>query len=496
MHAEPPGRAAAPAASPSSGTAPSTTPARLLADGPGRRRRAKSASSSTRQSTNEDLYALARLAFDHLGVGKAYLAGLDQGWSDDILVSRRQEPEHRRRQAIGAGRLRTLLDLANDLKAGALTALLVVGTRRRAREERRARALPLDRLQTLVVVATHRDAVTDAAQVALPLAAWAEVDGTFTNKLGMVQRIRAAVPPAGDALPGWEILSHLARKLGATMDFTEPKAVFAEAKQKLPFMKGADWGRPKLPVQLRFAELARLDAECLTDTLGFTVVAALIKILFMILGFLMPLASILTWLERRQSSMMQDRLGPNRANIPLPWKWAEAANWRMWGITHFMADAVKFLFKEDYVPSKAHKFLFMWAPDHGDGPAAHRRGDHPLRSVALLGRAVRQGGRVCSQPGAAADRPPRRRPAVLLRHLLAGRLRRHPGRLGLPQQVGDDGRPARQLADDVLRGHDGHGRARRVPGDGHARAGRDRRPADGLLQLRASSASRSGSCCS
>ena len=63
----------------------------------------------------------------------------------------------------------------------------------------------------------------------------------------------APVPPAGDSLPGWEILSHVARRLGATMDFTEPKAVFAEAKQKLPFMKDADWGRLKLPVQLRFA---------------------------------------------------------------------------------------------------------------------------------------------------------------------------------------------------------------------------------------------------
>ena len=69
----------------------------------------------------------------------------------------------------------------------------------------------------------------------------------------MVQRVRAAVPPAGDSLPGWEILSHLARKLGATMDYQEAKAVFAEAKQKLPFMKDADWGRPMLPVQLRFA---------------------------------------------------------------------------------------------------------------------------------------------------------------------------------------------------------------------------------------------------
>jgi len=103
---------------------------------------------------------------------------------------------------------------------------------------------------------------------------------------------------------------------------------------------------------------------------GFLVIEAIIKILFMVLGFLMPLASILTWMERRQSSMMQDRLGPNRANIPLPWKWrGKQANWRMWGITHFMADALKFITKEDYVPSKAHKFLFMWAPIMSMAPA-------------------------------------------------------------------------------------------------------------------------------
>jgi len=43
-------------------------------------------------SPNEDLYALAKLAFDHLGVGKAYLAGRDQGWSDKILVSADKNP--------------------------------------------------------------------------------------------------------------------------------------------------------------------------------------------------------------------------------------------------------------------------------------------------------------------------------------------------------------------------------------------------------------------
>ena len=70
-------------------------------------------------------------------------------------------------------------------------------------------------------------------------------------------------------------------------------------------------------------------------TLAFNIVAAIVKIAFIILGFLMPLASILTWMERRQSAMMQDRLGPNRAYIALPFtKWRP----RAWGITHFIAD--------------------------------------------------------------------------------------------------------------------------------------------------------------
>src|SRR3954452_18496352 len=95
-------------------------------------------------------------------------------------------------------------------------------------------------------------------------------------------------------------------------------------------------------------------------SLGFNVVAAVSKIAFMIMGFLMPVASILTWLERRQSAMMQDRLGPNRANIgPV----------KAWGITHFLADALKFLFKEDFVPPKAHKFLFALAPILALAPA-------------------------------------------------------------------------------------------------------------------------------
>ena len=84
-----------------------------------------------------------------------------------------------------------------------------------------------------------------------------------------------------------------------------------------------------------------------------TAVAALLKLLLLVMGFVMPLASLSTWAERRQSAMMQDRLGPNRANIgPV----------KLWGILHFVADAIKMMFKEDVVPSKVDRFLFALAP--------------------------------------------------------------------------------------------------------------------------------------
>jgi NADH-quinone oxidoreductase subunit H len=78
-----------------------------------------------------------------------------------------------------------------------------------------------------------------------------------------------------------------------------------------------------------------------------------VKWLGLIMGFVMPVASLLTWAERRQSAMMQDRLGPNRANI---------GKVKLWGILHFVADAAKMMFKEDFVPARAHRALFTLAP--------------------------------------------------------------------------------------------------------------------------------------
>jgi NADH-quinone oxidoreductase subunit G len=214
------------------------------------------------QSSNEDLYALARLAFENLGLTRAYLAGHDQGWSDDILVSADKNPNTAGALAIGEGRLRSLLDLANDIKSGALSALLVVGEDG-VLGEGGFSAMPLTSLSALVVLGWRRDPLVASAHVSLPMADWAEIDGTITNRQGMVQRLRPAVAAAGDALPGWEILSLLAERLGTPMEFgvapngkprsASARAVFLEAQQKVPLLKKGEWGRSYLPVQLRFA---------------------------------------------------------------------------------------------------------------------------------------------------------------------------------------------------------------------------------------------------
>jgi len=78
----------------------------------------------------------------------------------------------------------------------------------------------------------------------------------------------------------------------------------------------------------------------------------LIKALFFVTCVL-SLTSFLTWQERKQSAVMQDRLGANRAEI---------FGIRAFGLFHIFADALKMFFKEDYVPPGGDKLLHTAAP--------------------------------------------------------------------------------------------------------------------------------------
>lgn len=82
------------------------------------------------------------------------------------------------------------------------------------------------------------------------------------------------------------------------------------------------------------------------------ILIVLIKAIFFI-SCVLTLTSLLTWMERKQSAVMQDRLGANRAPI---------LGFRAFGLFHIVADALKMFFKEDYVPPGGEKALHTAAP--------------------------------------------------------------------------------------------------------------------------------------
>ena len=77
------------------------------------------------------------------------------------------------------------------------------------------------------------------------------------------------------------------------------------------------------------------------------------KVLFAVLGFGLEHRGFLGWVERKQSAVMQDRIGANRASI---------FGITIIGLFHPIADAIKMLTKEDFVAKGAHKPLHGLAP--------------------------------------------------------------------------------------------------------------------------------------
>jgi len=82
-------------------------------------------------------------------------------------------------------------------------------------------------------------------------------------------------------------------------------------------------------------------------------VGVIVKMLFIVLvvaGLFLPL---ITWVERKQSAVMQDRIGANRADL---------AGLTLIGLLHPAADVLKLLSKEDVVPLGANRVLHRLAP--------------------------------------------------------------------------------------------------------------------------------------
>lgn len=209
------------------------------------------------QATNEDNYALAKLAAS-LGIQRLYMSGhaLRPDRQDDILMHADVNPNTTGVRAIAEslapGKAKSARQLAADIASGSLKAVLALGDKLALDADPDLKA-SISKLDLFAVLTPWSVGLADAAHVALPTASWAETDGTFTNKQGMVQRIRRAIEPAGDSRPAWEIIRELGKRLNAPLAYPTVKVLFKEMTGAVPAFGGASFGRDSLPVLLRFA---------------------------------------------------------------------------------------------------------------------------------------------------------------------------------------------------------------------------------------------------
>ncbi len=83
------------------------------------------------------------------------------------------------------------------------------------------------------------------------------------------------------------------------------------------------------------------------------------------------------WIERRGAGFIQDRVGPNRVTL---------FGFRNAGLMQPIADALKLLVKEDFIPDKADRFLFYLAPALSMIPALLTFMVIPFGDVLVLGK--------------------------------------------------------------------------------------------------------------
>jgi NADH-quinone oxidoreductase subunit G len=117
----------------------------------------------------------------------------------------------------------------------------------------------LDVLVNLDFMVVQELFLTDTANhadVVLPAASFAEVDGTYTNNFGFVQRVRQAIETINQSKPDWVITSQIAREMGVDFGYhLAATAIFKELAESLSAYNGLRYPALKdesKPVQAKY----------------------------------------------------------------------------------------------------------------------------------------------------------------------------------------------------------------------------------------------------
>jgi NADH-quinone oxidoreductase subunit H len=105
-------------------------------------------------------------------------------------------------------------------------------------------------------------------------------------------------------------------------------------------------------------------------------VDVIVKSLFILVVVVVGLAPVITWIERKQSAVMQDRIGANRADV---------MGVTVLGLLHPLADVIKLLTKEDVIPTGANRWMHQLAPMIAAVPAVIAYAVIPFGGVYSFG---------------------------------------------------------------------------------------------------------------
>lgn len=208
------------------------------------------------QATNEDNFALARLA----AAWKAplYLTARPERGdrADGKLRVADVNPNRAGALAIAAAvvpgaPLNDLAALETGVNTGAIRAVLFLGHDLPVSETALRRLRELD---CVIALSSHERGPVKAAAIALPIAAWAEAAASITNADGKVQRMHAAVDAPGHAVPGWDAIGRLAAAAAAKgVAWDHARLVWQDMTAQVKPWAGQPWGREVRPLALRFA---------------------------------------------------------------------------------------------------------------------------------------------------------------------------------------------------------------------------------------------------
>ncbi len=192
------------------------------------------------QATNEEAFAMKQLM--KTAIGSERIATLS--WSpptgsgdDQLLIRANKNPNSRGLAALGLP-ADGIDKLGDAVASGELKMLITLRADvvRALGEENFIRRFGA--LDYMLALSTDANETCQMANQVWPIGAYPEIDGSFTNFKGRVQRLREAFPPPGIAIGGVEAIARLSHAIDGVERPKSADAVFAAMSKDEPSFSG------------------------------------------------------------------------------------------------------------------------------------------------------------------------------------------------------------------------------------------------------------------